>query len=413
MNKLKIVCMLIASIVIGTSITASAGVIDCGSIDITINDNVYGTVSPEIDIDETGVTLKVIEITEGEETKYIVDDNLTIPINLITEKDKVYCNKLITGKITVFRSFKDVVIKNDFTVFVKNGELIQFDPLFRNTTVADNISVKAKYEIDEETFTTGEDMSMLVRIRGGYIAGKAAKSTFSISLNDILSDDFLLGLGKIIKEFFPVYLTFEPNLQILTMKQVELHVDYELAGSEVVPEGYKLDINITEGEGSVKKDPNKSKYAEGTVVNLTAVPDDGYIFDHWEGDAIGTENPVSVTMNDNKEIEAYFSLTPVKITAKKLGIMGVKIDIKNQEDENFSDVEWNISIKGGILGKINAFSNGTIGSLTTGSTMTVNSAKILFRLGSATITINVKIPGETTVVGKHSATIIGPIILVQ
>ncbi|MCB1231832.1 MAG: choice-of-anchor I family protein [Verrucomicrobiae bacterium] len=43
------------------------------------------------------------------------------------------------------------------------------------------------------------------------------------------------------------------------------------------------------------------------VVNLTAVPDAGYSFTGWTGDASGTTNPLAVTMDANKTIGATFA----------------------------------------------------------------------------------------------------------
>ncbi|MFW6056334.1 MAG: InlB B-repeat-containing protein [Chloroflexota bacterium] len=47
-------------------------------------------------------------------------------------------------------------------------------------------------------------------------------------------------------------------------------------------------------------------YAEGTTVQLTAVPSKGYAFTGWAGDASGTENPVTVTMSSDLNVTAYF-----------------------------------------------------------------------------------------------------------
>jgi uncharacterized repeat protein (TIGR02543 family) len=51
---------------------------------------------------------------------------------------------------------------------------------------------------------------------------------------------------------------------------------------------------------------DSTKYNYGTAVQLTAVPNAGYVFANWSGDATGTTNPVSVTMNGNKSVTANF-----------------------------------------------------------------------------------------------------------
>ncbi len=63
----------------------------------------------------------------------------------------------------------------------------------------------------------------------------------------------------------------------------------------------------TDGSGTVNRDPDQSTYTYGQVVHLTAQADLGWTFDHWNGDATGTSNPVDVTINGNKAVTAYFT----------------------------------------------------------------------------------------------------------
>ncbi|MFO7793046.1 MAG: hypothetical protein R6W73_08750, partial [Candidatus Saliniplasma sp.] len=68
---------------------------------------------------------------------------------------------------------------------------------------------------------------------------------------------------------------------------------------------YTLTVD-TDGDGSVEIDPNQEEYEEGTQVNLTAVPDDGWTFKEWTGDHTGTETEISVTFDGNRTITAVF-----------------------------------------------------------------------------------------------------------
>jgi uncharacterized repeat protein (TIGR02543 family) len=69
---------------------------------------------------------------------------------------------------------------------------------------------------------------------------------------------------------------------------------------------YTLSVSTT-GSGTVSKNPNQTSYASGTTVSLTATAASGYQFSGWSGDASGTSNPLSVTMNSNKTITANFT----------------------------------------------------------------------------------------------------------
>lgn len=78
--------------------------------------------------------------------------------------------------------------------------------------------------------------------------------------------------------------------------------------TESGPVAYGLTVT-TNGQGTVQINPNKPTYQNGEVVTLTAIPDNGYQFAGWSGDASGTANPIQITMNGNKSVTASF--TPV------------------------------------------------------------------------------------------------------
>lgn len=61
--------------------------------------------------------------------------------------------------------------------------------------------------------------------------------------------------------------------------------------------------------GSSTLTPPKISYVLGQNVQLTAVPDPGYGFLGWSGDATGTANPLTVTMNGHRNLTAQFGIT--------------------------------------------------------------------------------------------------------
>ncbi len=63
----------------------------------------------------------------------------------------------------------------------------------------------------------------------------------------------------------------------------------------------KLQVAVV-GAGSV--DPSIGTYEVGELVELTATPDAGWRFDHWEGDLTGSENPFTITMNADVALTA-------------------------------------------------------------------------------------------------------------
>jgi len=67
---------------------------------------------------------------------------------------------------------------------------------------------------------------------------------------------------------------------------------------------WKITGNAT--NGIIEYSPSGVAYEEGTLVTLNAKQDFGYKFTGWTGDISDTKNPVTVTMNSNKNITANF-----------------------------------------------------------------------------------------------------------
>ncbi|MFN2170923.1 MAG: InlB B-repeat-containing protein [Candidatus Promineifilaceae bacterium] len=74
-------------------------------------------------------------------------------------------------------------------------------------------------------------------------------------------------------------------------------------------ETYTLTVN-TSGNGSVTKSLDQETYPAGTIVTLTAEPDEGWQFDSWSGNLTGNTNPTTITMDANKTVTATFSEIP-------------------------------------------------------------------------------------------------------
>lgn len=100
---------------------------------------------------------------------------------------------------------------------------------------------------------------------------------------------------------------------------------------------YTLNVVINPtGGGTVVKNPDRAAYDSGSTVQLTATPTSGFTFTSWNGDASGSANPLTVTMNANKNITANFTAVipagqPVILgTAANFGAFGGNAGITNQ-----------------------------------------------------------------------------------
>jgi hypothetical protein len=72
---------------------------------------------------------------------------------------------------------------------------------------------------------------------------------------------------------------------------------------------YTLTTTVTPS-GSGTLSPAGGTYSSGQVVSVTATPATGHQFSSWSGAAIGSANPVSITMNANKALTATFTTVP-------------------------------------------------------------------------------------------------------
>jgi len=83
---------------------------------------------------------------------------------------------------------------------------------------------------------------------------------------------------------------------------------------------YSLTVSVEHPErGTVSREPNDTNYKSGTVVQLTALPANGYVFDRWSGDANTTDSSGTTTiiMDSDRQLRAHFKIkdtTPPEIS---------------------------------------------------------------------------------------------------
>lgn len=78
---------------------------------------------------------------------------------------------------------------------------------------------------------------------------------------------------------------------------------------------YSLTVTFDAEQGSVSGIPDDpSEIEEGTVITLTAVPAEGFVFDSWTGVPEGKDkdNPVEFVINSNTTVTAEFAAVVIK-----------------------------------------------------------------------------------------------------
>lgn len=93
----------------------------------------------------------------------------------------------------------------------------------------------------------------------------------------------------------------------------------------------KYALTVLAENGMVSRAPDQQSYAQGSLVQLTATPTAGYAFTGWSGNASGSQNPISVTMDQAKAVTANFQrlpnpdLVPELTLPPSSGVVGGKI----------------------------------------------------------------------------------------
>jgi len=116
----------------------------------------------------------------------------------------------------------------------------------------------------------------------------------------------------------------------------------------------KFDLAVSASEGG-SVDTSGGSYDSNSSVTITASPADGYEFTGWSGNASGSTNPLTITVNGNKNITANFSVIKYSLTVSASN--GGSVNLSEGEyasqtsitlialpDEGYSFVRWSGSV---------------------------------------------------------------------
>jgi len=132
-----------------------------------------------------------------------------------------------------------------------------------------------------------------------------ANDIYDVYVNDFLEQDDISGYG----EYVSPSLT-DISFSVGGTARGDFYVDNVFAPAVV---RHTLEIDI-KGNGSVNLNPGESTYADGTVVELNATGDPGWIFNRWDGDLSGDNNPEYITMDGDKTVVANFTQERYNLT---------------------------------------------------------------------------------------------------
>ena len=155
--------------------------------------------------------------------------------------------------------------------------------------------------------TTGEGEVSVELVSGALTdEGYLFESVLELTAKPAEGWEFSGWSGDLESDENPLTITIEENTSLT-------------ANFEII--GVKLTVDI-EGEGTVEQEVVSQKttnYEFGTIVELTALPANGWYFSGWEGDLEGVENPITIELEEDQEVTAVFRRQAFELTISSTG----------------------------------------------------------------------------------------------
>ena len=133
------------------------------------------------------------------------------------------------------------------------------------------------------------------------------------------------------------------ELSFTVQSDLTLHAQFQ----EVI-QYHNLEISSDDGGSyTLGNDPYGEKIKQGTLIEITAVPEDGYIFNGWEGTVEENQmmnNPLSVTIVEDTILRATFARSSMEYSITPIE-EGVQIDWGAQVTSDFSFTRFSLLVK--------------------------------------------------------------------
>lgn len=167
----------------------------------------------------------------------------------------------------------------------------------------------------------GAENPLIITVNGvTEITARFTRIEHTVTFNiegegSVLFDDEMLGMAKNFPEGSTITLTAEPEEnwifsswsgdKISDENPLELLVDGPKAITVTFLRTYNFNAIAAPSEGG-DITPASADYVRNSTIEVTAEANQGWKFIDWVGDFTGTENPFSLTIDDNKTVTANF-----------------------------------------------------------------------------------------------------------
>ncbi|MDR9364499.1 MAG: hypothetical protein RI575_04110 [Balneolaceae bacterium] len=127
------------------------------------------------------------------------------------------------------------------------------------------------------------------------------------------------------------------------------------------PDTHRLTTSVVPSEAGTVT-PDDGEFAVNRELEISAIPNEDWVFDRWEGDYTGTQNPVVIEMDSDKDIAAIFTERNYTLTVNTEGEgtvservvqqkstdypSGTVVELTAEPANNWQFVEWQGDLQG-------------------------------------------------------------------
>ena len=199
------------------------------------------------------------------------------------------------------------------------------------------------FTVYKTTITTAAKNKLGTPMTADYVSSFTTIPQISVSALPVLGGT--VAGGGTFAQGSSVTLTAVPNVGYAftnwtdgaTVVSSSASYQLNMAGNKTLVANFAMNtytLNVTAVNGTVLKVPNTATYNSGASVVLTPTPATGFVFTSWSGDATGTANPLTVTMNANKNITANFTAIVSTFTLNVTAVNGTVAKLPNTATYN-------------------------------------------------------------------------------
>jgi hypothetical protein len=159
--------------------------------------------------------------------------------------------------------------------------------------------------------------------------------------NDLTEDEDRDELADIWERFFFGNITSQVQTNDTDRDGVRNLEEQHDGTDPTNPADYYCRLTVAPIHGSVLLNPAQERYQIGQEVVLTPVPDQGFAFVGWSGDASGNANPLRLVMDRARNLTALFKLagddfaTPLWLNGDRVSLNAMNVSMTKEPGEPY------------------------------------------------------------------------------